>query len=61
MRTHNSQQQQQPIKIPHQNLMSSFRESLISSSKQGSGATVLREGHDIVTRETCLPTSLNII
>jgi hypothetical protein len=36
--------------------VSSFRESFI----QRSGARVLREGHDIVTRETCVPTSLNI-
>jgi hypothetical protein len=39
--------------------MSSFSESFISSDKWG-GATVLGEGHDIVTRETCIPTSLNI-
>jgi hypothetical protein len=29
------------------------------SGKQ-EGAVVLREGHDIVTGETCVPTSLNI-
>jgi hypothetical protein len=38
---------------------SSFSESFIASGKQGGGATVLGEGHDIVTRETCIPTSLN--
>jgi hypothetical protein len=38
---------------PSKILLSSFSESFISSSKQGGGATVLREGHDIVTRETC--------
>jgi hypothetical protein len=41
-------------------LESSFRESFIYSGKQGGGAVVLREGCDIVTRETCVPTSLNI-
>jgi hypothetical protein len=40
--------------------MSSFRESFMSSVKQGGGTTVLREGCDIVTRETCTPTSLNV-
>jgi hypothetical protein len=39
--------------------MSSFSKSYISSGKRGGGATVLREWHDIVTRETCVP-SLNI-
>jgi hypothetical protein len=34
-------------------------ESSIPKCKQGR-AVVLREGHDIVTRETCVPTSLNI-
>jgi hypothetical protein len=59
--THNSQQQQQPIKTPHQKrLISSFRESFISSGKQGGGATVLREGCDTVTRDTCIPTSPTI-
>jgi hypothetical protein len=59
--THNSQQQQQPIKTPHQKrLISSFRESFISSGKQGGGATVLREGCDTVTRETCIPTVNNL-
>jgi hypothetical protein len=33
-------------------LVSSFRKSFIPSGKQG-GAAVLREGHDIVTGETC--------
>jgi hypothetical protein len=47
--------------IPHQKtLLSSFGDSFISSGKQGNGATVLWEGRDIVTRETCIPTSLNI-
>jgi hypothetical protein len=45
---------------PSKNLVSSFSKSFISSSKQGGGATVLREGHNIVTRETCIPTSLNV-
>jgi hypothetical protein len=40
--------------------MSSFSESFISTGKQESGATVLREGRDIVTRETCVPASLNV-
>jgi hypothetical protein len=35
-------------KSPSKNLESSFRESFISSGKQGGGATVLWEGHDIV-------------
>jgi hypothetical protein len=48
------------INPPPENLTSSFRESFISSGKQGGGATVLQEGHDIVTRETCAPTSLNL-
>jgi hypothetical protein len=38
---------------PSKSLVSSFSESFISSGKQGGGATVLREEHDIVTRETC--------
>jgi hypothetical protein len=36
----------------------SISESFISSGKQG-GAVILREGRDIVTKETCIPTSLN--
>jgi hypothetical protein len=32
----------------------------MSSGKQVGGTTVLREWHDIVTRETCIPASLNI-
>jgi hypothetical protein len=40
--------------------MSSFSESFIYSCKQGGGATVLREGCDTVTRETCDHYSLNI-
>jgi hypothetical protein len=40
--------------------MSSFSESFIFSGKQGGGAAVLREVCDIVTRETCIPTSLNV-
>jgi hypothetical protein len=63
------QQQQSPHKppihppskhFPSKNLVSSFSKSFISSGKQGGGATVLREGRDTVTRETCVPTSLNI-
>jgi hypothetical protein len=45
-------------KSPPKNFLSSFRESFIFSGKQGGGTTVLREGRNIVTRETCLPTSL---
>jgi hypothetical protein len=44
---------------PSKSLMSSFSQSFISSGKQG-GAAVLWEGHDIVTRETCILTSLNV-
>jgi hypothetical protein len=40
--------------------MSFFSKSFISSGKQEGGATVLGEEHDTVTRETCIPTSLNI-
>jgi hypothetical protein len=36
----------------------SSSESFIPSGKQG--GAVLREGHDIVTRGTCVPTSLNV-
>jgi hypothetical protein len=43
---------------PSKSLMPSFSKSFISSGKQGGGATVLREQHDIVTRETCVLTSL---
>jgi hypothetical protein len=45
-----------PIKKPLIFLQRVF----LSSGKQGGGAAVLREGHGIVTRETCIPTSLNI-
>jgi hypothetical protein len=38
------------MKKPHV----SFRESFLSSDRQGGGATVLREGCDIVIRKTCL-------
>jgi hypothetical protein len=38
----------------------SFSESFIPSGKQGGGAAVLGEGHDIVTRGTCVPASLNV-
>jgi hypothetical protein len=38
--------------------MSSFSESFLPSGKQG-GAVVLREWHDIVTGETCIPATLN--
>jgi hypothetical protein len=34
------------------NLTSSFSKSFIASGKQGGGATVFREGRDIVTTET---------
>jgi hypothetical protein len=34
--------------------------SFIYSDKQGGGAAVLGERRDIVTRETCIPTSLNV-
>jgi hypothetical protein len=44
---------------PPSKALSSFRESFISSGKQGGGATVLKEGRDTVTRENC-STSLNI-
>jgi hypothetical protein len=36
----------------------SFSESFTPSGKQGDGA--LRDRHDIVTRETCVPTSLKV-
>jgi hypothetical protein len=39
--------------------VSSFSESFIHSGKQG-GAVVLKEGHDIVAGETCIPASLNV-
>jgi hypothetical protein len=61
-----TQQQQQQLtasfsKQPtNQNSASSFSRSFLSSGKQGGGETVLREGHDIVTRETWDPTSLNL-
>jgi hypothetical protein len=64
--THNSQKQQQqwqPHKQPsasqsinqilNQSTASSFSKSFIYNDKQGGGATVLGEGNDIVTRETC--------
>jgi hypothetical protein len=55
-----SSQSKSPIKNPPlKNLTSSFSESFMSSGKQGGGAAVLGEGRDIVTRETCVPTSLN--
>jgi hypothetical protein len=40
--------------------ISSFSKSFIHSGKKGGGTTVLREGHDIVTGETCDHYSLNI-
>jgi hypothetical protein len=46
----------QPIKTHQKTLLSSFSKS----GKQGGGAAVLGEGHDIVTRESCIPTSLNL-
>jgi hypothetical protein len=59
--THSQQQQchsqKQPTNPkPHVLLRG---ESFIPSGKQGGGAAVLGEGRDIVTRETCVPTSLN--
>jgi hypothetical protein len=50
----------QPRKQPTNQPPSSFSESFISNGKQGDGGTVLREGHGIVTRETCNHYSLNI-
>jgi hypothetical protein len=41
---------------PSINSQSFFSESFISSGKQGGGATVPREGCDIVTRENCIAT-----
>jgi hypothetical protein len=59
-----------PINAPSKNLPSipyqkrkkkkTFSKSFIFSGKQRGGATVLGEGRDIVTRETCVPTSMNI-
>jgi hypothetical protein len=46
--------------LPSKNLVSFFSKSFIYSGKHEGGATVLREGRDIVTRETCSPTSLNL-
>jgi hypothetical protein len=51
--------------LPHQQptnqyTKSSFGESFTYSVKQGGGATVLMEGCDIVTRETCNPYSLKV-
>jgi hypothetical protein len=40
--------------------VSSFSKSFIYSGKQGGGATVLGEGCDIITGETCDPYSLNV-
>jgi hypothetical protein len=40
--------------------MSTFKESFIPSGKQGGRAAVPEEGHDTVTRGTCIPASLNI-
>jgi hypothetical protein len=45
--------------LPSKKAVSSFSESFISSGKQGGGAAVLGEGHDIVTREICFPTSFS--
>jgi hypothetical protein len=47
-------------KAKAKSLVSSFSESFIPSGKQGGGAVFLREGHDIVTGETCIPSSLNV-
>jgi hypothetical protein len=46
--------------LPPKNLLASSSKSSISCGKQGGGATVLKEGFDIVTGETCVPTSLNV-
>jgi hypothetical protein len=51
----------QPIqKTSIKNPKSSFSDSFIFIGKQGGGAIVLMEGHDIVTREISIPTSLNL-
>jgi hypothetical protein len=47
-------------KLSSKNPWVSLSESFISSGKQGGGATVLGEGCDIVARETCFHTSLNV-
>jgi hypothetical protein len=68
--THNSQRQWQPIRIPikkpfHQSPIKNpscpptVSESFISSGTQEGAATALQEGHDIVTTETCIPTSFS--
>jgi hypothetical protein len=44
--------QQRQWKKPHP--------SFIYNGKQGGGVPILGEGHEIETRETCIPTSLNI-
>jgi hypothetical protein len=47
-------QSKSPIKkTPSKTLTSSYSKSFISSGKQRGGATVLGEGRDVVTRETC--------
>jgi hypothetical protein len=49
-----------PSQAVNQSIHPPTKTSSTFSGKQGGGATVLSEGHDIVTRETCIPTSLNI-
>jgi hypothetical protein len=54
-----SQQQHQPIKIPHQKAStSSFSGSFIPSDKQEGEQQF--SGRDTVTRESCLPTSVDV-
>jgi hypothetical protein len=52
--SHTKRPQSQKPKAKAKNLMSSFSQSFIPSSKHG-GAAVLREERDIVTEETCVP------
>jgi hypothetical protein len=47
-------------KNPSKKILDSFRESFVSTGKQGGGAKVLKEVFDTVTRETCISTSLNL-
>jgi hypothetical protein len=50
-----------PPSIPHQNPCILFQPVFyVLVCKQGGRATVLGEGGDTVTRETCVPTSLNL-
>jgi hypothetical protein len=57
---HQKAKSQKPqAKAPKAKAKASFSESFIFSGKQ-SGAAVLQERRDIVTGETCIPSSLNI-